>query len=70
MEIALAELEDERCRIGLGAVLELGKRRTGDLEIERLSLHLSMRVQLQVGIGAARDARSSAATFRPLPRSW
>ena len=41
VEIALAELEGERCRIGLGAVLELGKRRTGDLEIERLSLHLS-----------------------------
>ena len=57
VEIALAELEGERCRIGLGAVLELGKRRTGDLEIERLSLHLSMRVQLQVGVGAARDAR-------------
>ena len=61
MEITLAELEGERCRIGLGAVLELGKRRTGDVEIERLSLQLSIRVQLQVGVGAARDAREVGA---------
>jgi hypothetical protein len=64
-QIALAELQGERCRIGRGAAFELGQRRTLDVELERLSFDLACGGQLQVGVRAAGNASEAGGEGPP-----